>query len=119
VQLHLPGYAGGSHSEIFQGSAKAALFMAFEVIHADDDVCICHCRTDFGRLTVLAVQRNLSVVGSLDAIGDDDIAQSGQGVESVGNGTLQMVHSVGPATGVQGVAIGQKRFGSQTTQQGR
>ena len=117
VQFQFAGNSGGSHAQVLQCAAEACLFVSLEVGHADDDVRVGNGCTDFGCRTIFAVNGYFAVVGSFQSVGNDDLALGRDGVESVLHRTLQMVHGVGAAAVIEGVAVGQKRFGSVAAQQ--
>ena len=78
VLLHLAGTTAAAHAQVLHGTAKAGLFMALKVREADHDVGIHECLADLGLVHVLAaLDRDECLVGTLEAVGDDDLAARG------------------------------------------
>ena len=117
VQFQFAGNGSSSHTEIFQCSAKSGLLVSLEVGHADDDVGVGDGCTDFGSLAILSVNRNFAVVSAFQAVGNDDLALGGNRIEAVLHGAFQVVYGIGASAGVEGVAVGQERFGTIAAQQ--
>ncbi len=83
--------------------------MALEVGEADEDVGIHDGPANPGGLAVLAVDDgDLHVVGTPQAVADDNLTAGGDGVEAVEVGAVQVLEGVLPAAGVEGVAVGQE-----------
>lgn len=78
VLLHLAGTATAAHTQVLHGTAKAGLLMALKVRKADHDVGVHERLTDLCLAHVLAtLDRDERLVGTLEAVGDDDLATRG------------------------------------------
>lgn len=76
--LHLAGTAAASHAQVLHGAAKTGLLMALKVGEADHDIGVHERLTNLGLVYVLAVlDRDECLVGTLEAVGDDDLATRG------------------------------------------
>ena len=84
VLLHFSGPASAAHAQIFDRTAEAGHFMSLEVIEGDDDIRVIQCTADISLFAVFtAGNGNGDVIGSLQAVADDDIAACGDAVEAV------------------------------------
>jgi len=82
--LHLSGAASASHTDIFQCTAKARCFMAFEMAQTDKNICVHDRMANQCCFAVFSVDnRNLNFIGSSQSISDDNLASCGNGIESV------------------------------------
>ena len=109
--FHLPGPAAAAHAHILHRSAEPSGFMAFEMGQADEYICIHDGTADFGLLDVLpSGNRYFHFISAPQSIPDDHLAPGGNGVVPIEGCTIQMVQSVLPAAGIQGVAVGKEGF---------
>ena len=91
--------------------------MSFKVIHADDDIRIGNGGTYLGSRAVFPVYRYFPVIRTLQPVGNNHLTLGGYRIETVLHGALQMVYRIGATSGIQRIAIRQKRFGSETAEQ--
>ena len=92
--------------------------MALEMGKADDHVGVGKGTADFRLLDVFGpLEGNQRLVRALQAVGDDDLASGGDGVEAVEVGGIHVFKGVLPGTDVQGVAVGQEGFASEALDQ--
>ena len=117
VQLKLASDACGAHSEIFQRTAEACLLMSLEMVHGDDDVSVCYGSPDFRGLAIFPVEGDFPVVCPLEPVRDDYIGMGGNRIETVVHGCMEMVHGVGPASGIESVAVREEHLASETSYQ--
>ncbi len=88
--------------------------MALKVGEADHDIGIHECPTDLGLVHVLAaLDRDERLVGTLEAIGDDDLATRGIRGKAVLVGGVDVLERVFAATDVERVAVGEEGLASQ------
>lgn len=112
--LHLAGAAAAAHAQVLHGAAKAGLLMAFKVREADHDIGIHECPTDLGLAHVLAaLDRDECLVGTLEAVGDDDLATRGIRGKAVLIGGIDVLERVFTATDVERVTVGEEGLATQ------
>ena len=112
--LHLAGAAAASHAQVLHGTAKASLLMALKVGEADHDVGVHECLTDLGLAHILAtLDRDERLVGTLEAVGDDDLAARGIRGKAVLIGGIDVLERVFAATDVERVAVGEEGLAAQ------
>ena len=108
--FHLSGAAAAAHADILDGAAEARHFMALEVGETDHDVGVHQRAPDFRLFHILTVlYRHLDFVGAAQAVGDDDLAARGDGVEAVQVRAVHVLQRVLAAARVQRVAVRQER----------
>lgn len=79
--FHLARAAAAAHAQVFDGAAEAGGLVPLEVVEADDDVRVHDGPADLGLLHIFAARhRHQRLVGALEAVGDDDLAAGGKGV---------------------------------------
>lgn len=115
VQFELSATTGSSHTEVFQRTAKSGLLVTLEVAHGDNDVGIDYGSAYLGSLAILSIDGYFAVVGSLEAIGNDNGALSRYGVIAILHGTLQVIYGIGTTTGVEGIGVGEEGTTTQRT----
>ena len=76
------------------------MLVTFEMVHGNDDIGIGDSGTYFRGLAILPVDLDFPVVRTFHAIGDDNVATGGHGIEPVLHGALKMIDSVGAAARV-------------------
>ena len=112
--LHLAGTAAASHTQVLHGTAKASLFMALKVGEADHDIGIHERLTDLGLVHVLAaLDRDERLVGTLEAVGDDNLAARGIRGKAVLVGGVDVLERVFAATHIERVAVGEEGLAAQ------
>ena len=112
--LHLAGAAAAAHAQVLHGAAKAGLLMAFKVREADHNIGIHECPTDLGLAHVLAaLDRDERLVGTLEAVGDDDLATRGIRGKAVLIGGIDVLERVFAATDIERVAVGEEGLATQ------
>ena len=112
--LHLAGTAAATHTQVLHGAAKAGLLMALKVGEANHDVGIHECLADLCLAHVLtALDRNECLVGTLEAVGDDDLATRGIRGKAVLIGGIDVLERVFAATDVERVAVGEEGLAAQ------
>ena len=112
--LHLAGTAAASHAQVLHGTAKAGLLMTLKVGEADHNVGVHECLTDLGLVHVLAaLDRNERLVGTLEAVGDDDLAARGIRGKAVLISGVDVLERVFAATDVERVAVGEEGLAAQ------
>ena len=112
--LHLAGTAAASHAQVLHGAAKAGLLMTLKVREADHDVGIHECLADLCLAHVLAaLDRDERLVGTLEAVGDDDLATRGIRGKAVLVGGVDVLERVFAATDIKRVAVGEEGLAAQ------
>ena len=92
--------------------------MALEVGQADEHIRVHHRPADFCFFYVLSpVHRHTHIIGTLQAIANQNGAPHGQGRKPVLPGALQMLQGIFPGAGIHGVAVRQKRLAAQLLDQ--
>ena len=120
VLVHLARAAASSHTDVLECTAEAGAFMSFEMAQRDEYVRIHQSSSDKCRFAVFSVRHlDFHIVRASQAVCDQDVASGGDGIESVDLRTGKMVDRVGAASGIQGVAVCQKRNAAQLTNQVR
>ena len=118
VQLELAGHAGTAHAHVLDGASESGLLVPLEVREGYEHVGVHDGRAYLGRLAVgAALDGELAAVGTLDAVGDDHVASGAEAVETVAGRAFEMVHGVGAASGVEGVAVSQVGLSAEGTHQ--
>ena len=93
--LHLSGAASASHTDIFQCTAKARCFMAFEMAQTDKNICVHDCMANQCCFAIFSVDnRNFDFIGSSHSISDDNLASCGNGIESIQIRTVKMLQGI-------------------------
>ena len=88
--------------------------MALKVGEADHDIGIHECLTDLGLVHVLAaLDRDELLVGTLEAVGDDDLATRGIRGKAVLVGGVDVLERVFTATDIERVAVGEEGLAAQ------
>ncbi len=114
VLLHLAGTATAAHTQVLHGTAKAGLLMALKVGEADHDVGIHERLTDLGLAHVLAtLDRDERLVGTFEAVGDDDLAARGIRGKAVLVGGIDVLERVFAAAHIERVAVGEEGLAAQ------
>ena len=114
VLLHLAGAAAAAHAQVLHGAAKAGLLMTLKVGEADHNVGIHECLADLGLVHVLAaLDRNKRLVGTLETVGDDDLATRGIRGKAVLVGGVDVLERVFAATDIERVAVGEEGLAAQ------
>lgn len=112
--LHLAGTAAAAHTQVLHGAAKAGLLMTLKVGEADRDVGIHERLANLGLMHVLAtLDRDERLVGTLEAVGDDDLAARGVRGKAVLVGGVDVLERVFAATDVERVAVGEEGLAAQ------
>ena len=112
--LHLAGTAAASHTQVLHGTAKASLFMALKVGEADHDIGIHERLTDLGLVHVLAaLDRDERLVGTLEAVGDNNLATRSVRGKAVLVSGVDVLERVFAATDVERVAVGEEGLAAQ------
>ena len=112
--LHLAGAAAAAHAQVLHGAAKAGLLMALKVGEADHDIGIHERLTDLGLVHVLAaLDRDERLVGTLEAVGDDDLATRGIRGKAVLIRGIDVLERVFAATHIERVAVGEEGLAAQ------
>ena len=109
VLLHLARAGAAAHADVLDGSAEAGRFVALEVGQGDEDVSIHNGAADLGGLAVFAVGHgHLKLIGTAQAIANDDLTAGGHGPEAVFLRAAQVLQRVLAAARVQRVAVSQE-----------
>ena len=112
--FHLASTTAAAHAQVLHSTAKAGLLMALKVGEADHDVGIHECLTDLGLAHVLAtLDRDERLVGTFEAVGDDDLATRGIRGKAVLVGGIDVLERVFAATDVERVAVGEEGLAAQ------
>ena len=112
--LHLAGTAAASHAQVLHGTAKTGLLMALKVGEADHDIGIHERLADLGLAHVLAaLDRDERLVGTLKAVGDDDLATRGIRGKAVLISGVDVLERVFAATDIERVAVGEEGLAAQ------
>ena len=99
-----------AHADVLQRSAEARLLVSLEVRKAYEYICVHDRSADFRVLDVLAPDDgNLDVVGTFKPVSDDDRTADGERREAVFPCALHVLDGVFAASGIERVAVGQKR----------
>ena len=84
MHFHFSGSGAAAHTEIFQSAAKSCGFMSFKMIQGNNNICIHNGTADLGFFYVSAAfHRNKSLIRTLQAIGDKNLASGGNRIESI------------------------------------
>lgn len=114
VLLHLAGTAAAAHAQVLHGAAKTGLLMALKVREADHDIGIHECLADLGLVHVLAaLDRNERLVGTLESVGDDDLAARGIRGKAILVGGVDVLERIFAATHIERVAVGKEGLAAQ------
>ena len=114
VLLHLARAGAAAHAGVLQRAAEARLLMALEVVQGNKDVRVHDRAADLRILDIFAAHdRDLDLVGALEAVGDDDLTSGGQRGEAVFHCGVEMLQRVLSAADVERVAVGQKRHAAE------
>ena len=112
--FHLAGTAAAAHAQVLHGAAKAGLLMALKVGEADHNVGVHERLTDLGLAHVLAtLDRDERLVGTLEAVGDDDLATRGIRGKAVLVGGVDVLERIFAATHIERVAVGKEGLAAQ------
>ena len=112
--LHLAGTAAASHAQVLHGAAKTGLLMALKVSETDHNVGIHERLTDLGLAHVLAaLDRDERLVGTLEAVGDDDLATRSIRGKAVLVGGIDVLECVFAATDIERIAVGEEGLAAQ------
>ena len=112
--LHLAGAAAAAHTQILHGAAKASLLMALKVGEADHDIGIHERLADLGLVHIFAaLDRDERLVGTLEAVGNDDLAARGVRGKAILIGGVDVLERVFAATDVERVAVGEEGLAAQ------
>ena len=112
--FHLASTTAAAHAQVLHGAAKAGLLMALKVGEANHDVGVHERLTDLCLAHVLtALDRDERLVGTLEAVGDDDLAARGIRGKAVLVGGIDVLERVFAATDVERVAVGEEGLAAQ------
>ena len=112
--LHLAGAAAATHTQVLHGAAKTGLLMALKVRKADHDVGVHECLADLGLAYVLAaLDRDERLVGTLEAVGDDNLATRGIRGKAILISGVDVLERVFAATDIERVAVGEEGLAAQ------
>ena len=111
MHLHLARAGTASHTDVLERAAVAGRLVPLEMAQGDEDVRVHHCLADLRFPDVFAaLNGNVYVVGSFQAVGDQDVAAGIVGIEPILISAFQMVEGVFAAAHIQRVAVSQERF---------
>ena len=114
VHFHFTGPGAAAHAQVLQRAAEAGALVALEVVQRNDDIGVHNGPADFGGLAENAAgDRDLHIVGALEAVGDQDLAAGGVGAEAVAQRGVQVVQGVFPGAHIERVAVGQEGIAAQ------
>ena len=112
--FHLASTTAAAHAQVLHGAAKAGLLMALKVGEADHNVGVHERLTDLGLAHVLAtLDRDERLVGTLEAVGDDDLATRGIRGKAVLVGGVDVLERIFAATHIERVAVGKEGLAAQ------
>ena len=112
--LHLAGTAAASHAQVLHGTAKAGLLMTLKVGEADHDIGVHERLADLGLVHVLAtLDRDERFVGTLEAVGNDNLATRGIRGKTVLVGGIDVLERVFAATHIERIAVGEEGLAAQ------
>ena len=112
--LHLAGATAAAHAQVLHGAAKAGLLMTLKVGKADHNIGIHERLTDLGLAHVLAaLDRDERLVGTLEAVGDDNLATRGIRGKAVLVGGVDVLERVFAATDIERIAVGEEGLAAQ------
>jgi len=110
----LTGTASAAHTDILDGAAETGHLMALEVAQADEDVSVHHSTADLGSLDIFAAfHRNFHIIGTLEAVADENRTAHRHGSKTIFPGTVEMFQRVFPAAGIEGIAVGKEGLAAQ------
>ena len=113
VLLHFAGAAAAAHTDILYGAAEAGAFVTFKMCEGDEDVRIHNRPSDVSFGAVFTVRnRNKNIVGSAQAVTDEDLTSGGNGIEAVQAGAFEMFKRILAAARIKRVAVCQERHAS-------
>ena len=112
--FHLASTTAAAHAQVLHGAAKAGLLMALKVGEANHDVGVHERLTDLCLAHVLtALDRDERLVGTLEAVGDDDLAARGIRGKAVLVGGIDVLERVFAAAHIERVAVGEEGLAAQ------
>ena len=115
MKFQLSPDTGRSHTQILQRASESALLMPLEMIHRYHYIGISYGCTYLRRRTISATARDFLIVSTFQTVSNNDIGMGSYTVESVFHSCMEMVYSIGTATGIQSVGIGEKRLAAKTS----
>ena len=114
VHFHLSGAGSTSHTDIFQGTAKSGCFVPFKMGECQENIGIHDGTSDLGFFDIFtAFNRNEHIIGSFQAVTDQNMTSGGIWSESVQIGTLDMIQCILAAAYIEGITVCQIRFSTQ------
>ena len=112
--LHLAGTAAATHTQVLHGAAKTGLLMALKVGETNHNVGIHECLADLCLAHILTtLDRDERLVGTLEAVGDDDLATRGIRGKAVLVGGVDVLERVFAAADIERVAVGEEGLAAQ------
>ena len=100
-----------AHTDIFDGTAKASLFMTFEVRQGNKDIRIHDSTADFCFFYIFAANnRNIDIICTFQTITDQDRAASCHRCKTIFPCAVQMFQSIFTGTGIHSITVCQERF---------
>jgi hypothetical protein len=110
VHYHFSRPAAATHSDILNRSAKTGTFVSLKMRQRNKYVSIHHRSTDSRGLTIHpALNGNIDIVRSFQAVSDNVLATSRNKIETVFFGSIQMHNSIVTSSDVQSITVSQKR----------
>ena len=114
VHFHLSGAGSTSHTNIFQGTAKSGCFVPLEMGKCQENIGIHDGASDLGFFDIFTTfNRNEHVIGSFQAVADQDMTSGCIWSESVQIGTLNMIQCILAAAYIEGITVCQIRLSTQ------
>ena len=109
VLRHLARAAPAAHADVLDGSAKARTLMPFKMVQGYEYIRIHYGMTDIGLLAIDAVRyRYRNIIGSAQAVADDDLAARADRIEAVDICAVKVVQGILPASRIQRIAVRQE-----------
>ena len=105
VHLLFAGHTAATHSEVLQRASESCHFMSLHVVYGYYYIGFSNGCTDLGSRAILAFDRNLHVIQSLESVSYDYLGACAERCVAVFHGGILMVKSIGPPSGVKGIAV--------------
>ena len=108
VHFHLTGTGTTAHTNILQCAAESGTFMAFEMVHGDENIGIHDSAADLGFLDIVTINGDNRFIGTLQTVSNDHMAAGSKGIISIFISSFQMVQSIFTAAHIKRIAVRQE-----------
>lgn len=106
VHFHLAGAGSAAHADILERAAETGGFVSLEMAESDKNIRIHNGAADFGFLYIFpAFYGNQFFIGSLQSIGNDDMAAGGKWGKTILVGCIYVIQGILSTAHIQCVAV--------------